>query len=80
MVQVVVMFGSTYIRLFPFIVVYCCTYMLSGDDLFLSRRVCSGGGDAVVKVWDIRTGDNVLTLQGHTQEVVCITISIINFF
>ena len=48
--------------------------MLSGNDLFLSHRVCSGGGDAVLKVWDIRTGDNVLTLQGHTQEVVCIII------
>lgn len=45
--------------------------MLSGEDLFSSHcRVYSGGGDAVIKGWDIQTGDNVLTLQGHTQEVV----------
>ena len=43
--------------------------MLSGDNTF-PRLVYSGGGDAVVKAWDMRTGDNVLTLQGHTQEVV----------
>ena len=56
----------------PFVVVYCCTYVPSGDDLLLSQRIFSGGGDALVKCWDIQTGDNVLSLQGHTQEVVCI--------
>ena len=45
--------------------------MPSGQDSFL-HRIFSGGGDAVVKGWDMQTGDNVLTLQGHTQEVVCI--------
>ena len=44
--------------------------MLSGEGFVLSHRVYSGGGDAVVKGWDIQTGHNVLTLQGHTQEVV----------
>ena len=44
-------------------------YVPSENDLF-SHRLYSGGGDAVVKAWDIRKGDNVLTLEGHTQEVV----------
>lgn len=30
----------------------------------------SGGGDAVIKVWDLETGNSTATLQGHTQEVV----------
>ena len=55
--------------------VYCCTYVLSGDNTF-QCLVYSGGGDAVVKAWDMQTGDNVLTLQGHTQEVVYIVMLI----
>lgn len=58
--------------------VYCSTYLLPGNDLF-SHWVYSGGGDALIKSWDVRTGDNVLTLQGHTQEVVNITIVSIIF-
>jgi WD40 repeat protein len=68
------MHGSIYnsiifLSLFLFVVVYCCTYVVSGDDAF-SCLVYSGGGDAVIKAWHMGTGDNVLTLKGHTQEVV----------
>lgn len=43
-------------------VVYCC--------VCTGWRVVSGGGDAVIKVWDLETGNVTATLQGHTQEVV----------
>lgn len=52
-------------------VVYCCACMPPRVNLLLMPfRVFSGGGDAVIKCWDIQTGDNKLTLQGHTEEVV----------
>ena len=44
-------------------VVYCCAYMPF-------EVVFSGGGDALIKSWNILTGENILTLQRHTQEVV----------
>jgi len=32
-------------------------------------HIASGGGDATVKIWDWITGDVILTLEGHTDEV-----------
>ena len=30
------------------------------------RRIVSGGGDKTLKVWDAATGQETLTLKGHT--------------
>ena len=43
-------------------VVFCC--------VCTGQRVVSGGGDGVVNVWDLETGNVTATLTGHTQEVV----------
>lgn len=42
--------------------VYCCNF----DD----KRIISGGGDGLIKIWDSHTGENTWTLVGHTGEVV----------
>ena len=34
------------------------------------RRVVSGGGDSLVKLWDIKAGRELLSMAGHTAEVV----------
>lgn len=34
------------------------------------RMVVSGGGDSVVKLWDIHSGREVASMTGHTAEVV----------
>lgn len=45
-----------------FTVVYCC--------ICTGQRAISGGGDGVVNVWDLETGNVTAALTGHTQEVV----------
>ncbi len=37
--------------------------------------LATGGEDGLVKVWDRRTGDNLLTLSGHTGEVAYVEFS-----
>jgi hypothetical protein len=39
------------------------------------RRIVSGSKDKTVRVWDIATGQNVLTLTGHADEVNSVAIS-----
>ena len=34
------------------------------------RRVVSGGGDSLVKLWDLHDGRELLSMAGHTAEVV----------
>ena len=51
---------KVFLSYFP--AVYCCDF----DD----KKVISGGGDGLIKVWDAQTGDNTLSLVGHTGEVV----------
>lgn len=38
------------------------------------RRVVSGGGDSLVKLWDLQDGRELLSMAGHTAEVVCTII------
>jgi len=35
----------------------------------------SGGGDAVIKLWDISTGNEIRTFTGHKRSVMSISIS-----
>jgi WD40 repeat protein len=47
-------------------------------DVAVSRdgsRVATGGGDHLVKLWDIETGENLLTLQGHRGYVEAVAFS-----
>jgi hypothetical protein len=39
------------------------------------QRVASAGGDGTVKVWDARTGQELLTLRGHTGPVLGVAYS-----
>ena len=39
----------------------------------VSYRLFSGGGDALIKSWDLQTGD-VSSMCGHTQEVVSVVV------
>ena len=39
----------------------------------VSNRLFSGGGDALIKSWDLQTGD-VSSMCGHMQEVVSFVI------
>jgi len=39
------------------------------------RRIVSGGGDRVVKVWDVGTGSEIITLRGHEAAVCAVTVS-----
>ena len=43
--------------------VFCC--------MFFEALLYSGGGDGCVKVWDIGTGQEVMSLDGDNEEVVC---------
>ena len=36
------------------------------------RRLATAGKDHVIKVWDVRTGDQARTIQGFTKEVTSI--------
>ena len=42
--------------------VFCC--------LFFGEKLFSGGGDGVVKGWDMTSGGEILSLEGHREEVV----------
>ncbi len=33
-------------------------------------NIISGGGDGVVRLWNTVTGNNMLEMKGHTQEIV----------
>ena len=39
------------------------------------KRIVSGSDDNTVKVWDARTGQEVLTLKGHTDGVISVAFS-----
>jgi WD40 repeat protein len=39
------------------------------------KRVASAGGDHLVKLWDIETGENLITLQGHGGYVEAVAFS-----
>lgn len=45
-----------------------CLQVLSTDEL------ASDSADKIVKVWDIKTGTWVRTLQGHTHRVSCLQV------
>ena len=42
----------------------------------VSFRVFSGGGDGLIKSWDLQTGENISTMHGHTQEVVSLLLHV----
>lgn len=54
-------------------VVSCCEGMWEGDEKKSGGKVVSGGGDGLVKLWDIQDGKEVLSMAGHTAEVVSTT-------
>ena len=39
------------------------------------RRIASAGDDETVKVWDAATGQEILTLKGHTGDVPSVAFS-----
>jgi WD40 repeat protein len=39
------------------------------------RRLASGGGDGVVRIWDAATGEELLGLRGHTANIDAVTFS-----
>ena len=39
------------------------------------KRIVTGSGDQTVKVWDADTGQEVLTLKGHTAQVTSVAFS-----
>ena len=39
------------------------------------KRIVSGSEDKTVKVWDAATGQEVLTLKGHTGQVTSVAFS-----
>jgi WD40 repeat protein/serine/threonine protein kinase len=52
------------------------TYVV--DSLALSpdgKRLFSGWGDGTIKVWNVDTGKEVLTLRGHASHVTCLVLS-----
>ena len=50
-------------------VVSCCEGVWEGGEEG-GGRVVSGGGDGLVKLWDIREGREILSMTGHCAEVV----------
>ena len=52
-------------------VVSCCEGVQGGEDeKGVGGKVVSGGGDGLVKFWDLQDGREVLSMAGHTAEVV----------
>lgn len=52
-------------------VVSCCEVVWGGEDeRGVGGKVVSGGGDGLVKLWDLQDGREVLSMAGHTAEVV----------
>lgn len=44
------------------------------------RYLASGGGDSLIKVWNVRNGDELYTLRGHTQGIENLAFSPDNMF
>jgi len=38
-------------------------------------RALTGSADGTAKLWELRNGDEILTLKGHTEEVTCVAFS-----
>jgi WD40 repeat protein len=38
-------------------------------------RVVTGSADSTAKVWDARTGNEILTLEGHNQELTTVSFA-----
>ncbi len=38
-------------------------------------RVLTGSADGTAKLWELRNGDEILTLKGHAEEVTCVAFS-----
>ena len=51
------------------IVVSCCECAWEGGEE-AGGRVVSGGGDGLVKLWEIHEGKELLSMAGHSAEVV----------
>ena len=53
-------------------VVNCCECVVEGleETRIAPRMAVSGGGDGVVKVWDLQLGREVVSMVGHSAEVV----------
>lgn len=47
------------------------SYAFSPD----SKTIVSGGGDKTVRLWNAHTGENIVTLTGHTETVVAVAYS-----
>lgn len=58
---------DTNMWLFWHLVVSCCESTVEAGS---PRMVVSGGGDSVVKLWDVHSGREVASMAGHTAEVV----------
>ena len=51
------------------VVMSCCEGVWEGEG-GRGGRVVSGGGDGLVKLWDIQDGREILSMAGHSAEVV----------
>ena len=40
-----------------------------------ARRVVSAGKDHTLRIWDVRTGNELFTLRGHSAAVTCVAVS-----
>ena len=39
------------------------------------KRIASGSGDGTIKIWDVSSGQETLTLKGHTSWVLSVAFS-----